>query len=139
MAAITTESELALKLVRSIDLPYPDRQLLECFLQNSTEPLQAARYVLQRCFVRRESPDLDSFVSDWKQLINMCTSGEVSCRTTLMTNSCLRRFKLRTSGRSRYCQHHQKRPWEVSYHRTRQLFLGPADRCSYTTEEEDPR
>ncbi|KZZ98369.1 Protein kinase-like domain protein [Moelleriella libera RCEF 2490] len=71
MASITTESELALKFVRSIDLPYPDRQLLECFLQNATVPLQAARYVLQRCFVGRESPDLDSFVSDWKQLINM--------------------------------------------------------------------
>ncbi|KAK2616253.1 hypothetical protein QQS21_000888 [Conoideocrella luteorostrata] len=71
MADTTTEFELALKFVRSVNLPHPDGQLLACFLQDSIEPVQAARYILQRCFVEREGLDLDSFVSDWKQLINM--------------------------------------------------------------------
>lgn len=74
MAEATTELELALKFVRSIELSYPDGQLLECFLQDSADPVQAARYMLQRCFVEGRGLDLESFVSDWKQLINMCTS-----------------------------------------------------------------
>ncbi|KJK87211.1 hypothetical protein H633G_08941 [Metarhizium anisopliae BRIP 53284] len=71
MAEATTELELALKFVRSIELSYPDGQLLECFLQDSADPVQAARYMLQRCFVEGRGLDLESFVSDWKQLINM--------------------------------------------------------------------
>ncbi|KAG8427122.1 hypothetical protein J3459_007487 [Metarhizium acridum] len=71
MAHTTSEFELALKFVRSVDLPHPDGQLLECFLQDSIDPMQAARYILQKCFLGGEGPDLEPFLSDWKQLINM--------------------------------------------------------------------
>lgn len=97
MAEATTGFELALKFVRSMELPHPDGQLLECFLQDSADPVQAARYMLQRCFAGGGGLDLESFVSDWKQLINMCTSDEVPSRVILITNSCLRRPDLPTS------------------------------------------
>lgn len=82
MAEATTEFELALKFVRSIELSYPDGQLLECFLQDSADPVQAARYMLQRCFVEGRGLDLESFMSDWKQLINMCTSTRFRVRSS---------------------------------------------------------
>lgn len=102
MADTRPELELALEFVWSIDLPYPDGQLLQCFLQDSIDPVQAAGYMLQRCYVEGDGRNLRTFVSDWKQLINvcmidMCTSDQVSGRAILMTNSCLRRPDLPTS------------------------------------------
>ncbi|KAG6226454.1 hypothetical protein E4U25_008043 [Claviceps purpurea] len=60
MAGLTTEDETdkVLELLRCVDLEYPDGQLLECFLLDSIDPLQTARYILGRCSAEGESLNL---------------------------------------------------------------------------------
>ncbi|OAA35158.1 Protein kinase-like domain protein [Metarhizium rileyi] len=76
MPGATKDSEVVLKYVRSLRLPHPDGELLECFIQDSLDPVQAARYMKQRCSLGGKGLDLECFLSDWKQLINTCTSDE---------------------------------------------------------------
>ncbi|KAG6102612.1 hypothetical protein E4U30_003830 [Claviceps sp. LM220 group G6] len=84
MAGITTEDETdrVLELLRCVDLKYPDGQLLECFLLDSKDPLQTARYILGRCSAGGDSLDLATLLSDWKRLISMFTydSSRHPCR-----------------------------------------------------------
>ncbi|KAG6178065.1 hypothetical protein E4U27_003999 [Claviceps purpurea] len=74
MAETTTTSETSrvLELLRRVDLKYPDGQLLECFLRDSIDPLQTARYILGRCSAEGDGLDLDTLLSDWKRLISVC-------------------------------------------------------------------
>ncbi|KAG6091384.1 hypothetical protein E4U14_001100, partial [Claviceps sp. LM454 group G7] len=65
------ETDRVLELLRYVDLEYPDGQLLECFLLDSKDPLQTARYILGRCSAEGDSLDLDTLLSDWKRLISM--------------------------------------------------------------------
>ncbi|QPH04155.1 hypothetical protein C2857_000930 [Epichloe festucae Fl1] len=69
----TSETERVLELVRRVDLEYPDEQLLECFLLDSIEPLQTARYILARCSAKGDGFDLATLLSDWKRLISVFT------------------------------------------------------------------
>ncbi|KAG6215508.1 hypothetical protein E4U22_004296, partial [Claviceps purpurea] len=73
MAEITTtdETDRVLKLLRGVDLEYPDGQLLECFLRDSKDPPQTARYILGRCYADGDSLDLATLLSDWKRLISV--------------------------------------------------------------------
>ncbi|CCE27336.1 uncharacterized protein CPUR_00810 [Claviceps purpurea 20.1] len=75
MAESTTTSDIGrvLKLLRGVDLEYPDGQLLECFLRDSKDPLQTARYILGRCSADGDALDLDTLLSDWKRLISVFT------------------------------------------------------------------
>ncbi|KAG6069794.1 hypothetical protein E4U15_008305 [Claviceps sp. LM218 group G6] len=74
MAETTTISDIgrAQGLLRCVDLEYPDGQLLECFLRDSKDPLQTARYILGRCSAEGDSLDLATLLSDWKRLISLC-------------------------------------------------------------------
>ncbi|KAG6322937.1 hypothetical protein E4U22_007730 [Claviceps purpurea] len=72
----TSDIERVLELLRSVDLKYPDGQLLECFLQNSIDPLQTARYILGRCSVDGDGLDLATLLSDWKRLISVFTHDD---------------------------------------------------------------
>ncbi|KAG6019507.1 hypothetical protein E4U40_006971 [Claviceps sp. LM458 group G5] len=67
MAGITTkdETDRVLELLRCVDLKYPDGQLLECFLLDSIDPLQTARYILRRCSAGGDALDVDTLLSDW--------------------------------------------------------------------------
>ncbi|KAG6213368.1 hypothetical protein E4U26_000741, partial [Claviceps purpurea] len=73
MADTTTASDIgtALGLLRCVDLEYPDGQLLECFLRDSKDPLQTARYILGRCSADGDGLNLATLLSDWKRLISM--------------------------------------------------------------------
>ncbi|KAG6215511.1 hypothetical protein E4U26_008479, partial [Claviceps purpurea] len=73
MAESTTTSDIGrvLKLLRGVDLEYPDGQLLECFLRDSKDPLQTARYILGRCSAEGDSLNLATLLSDWKRLISV--------------------------------------------------------------------
>ncbi|KAG6037169.1 hypothetical protein E4U41_005303 [Claviceps citrina] len=59
------------RLLRNLDLAHPDGQLLECFLDDSIDNDHAARYMFQKCSVGGEGLEVESFLSDWKQLINL--------------------------------------------------------------------
>ncbi|KAG5959501.1 hypothetical protein E4U57_000596 [Claviceps arundinis] len=78
MAETTTTSDIerVLELLRRVDLKYPDGQLLECFLQNSIDPLQTARYILGRCSMDGDGLDLATLLSDWKRLISVFTHDD---------------------------------------------------------------
>ncbi|KAG6060284.1 hypothetical protein E4U32_003518 [Claviceps aff. humidiphila group G2b] len=84
MAETTTISDIgrAQGLLRCVDLEYPDGQLLECFLRDSKDPLQTARYILGRCSAEGDSLDLATLLSDWKRLISLFTydSSRHPCR-----------------------------------------------------------
>ncbi|KAG6313303.1 hypothetical protein E4U22_001068, partial [Claviceps purpurea] len=75
MAEFTTpgETDKVLELLRCVDLEYPDGELLECFLRDSIDPLQTARYILGRCSPEGDSLDLATLISDWKRLISVFT------------------------------------------------------------------
>ncbi|KAG6282231.1 hypothetical protein E4U48_004839 [Claviceps purpurea] len=85
MAETTTTSETSrvLELLRRVDLKYPDGQLLECFLRDSIDPLQTARYILGRCSAEGDGLDLDTLLSDWKRLISVCI--RLSCDQTIIS------------------------------------------------------
>ncbi|KAG6169228.1 hypothetical protein E4U11_004562 [Claviceps purpurea] len=90
MAETTTTSETSrvLELLRRVDLKYPDGRLLECFLRDSTDPLQTARYILGRCSAEGDGLDLDTLLSDWKRLISVFTydaSRRLSCDQTIIS------------------------------------------------------
>ncbi|KAG6080945.1 hypothetical protein E4U15_003096 [Claviceps sp. LM218 group G6] len=84
MAETTAASDIgtALGLLRCVNFEYPDGQLLECFLRDSKDPLQTARYILGRCSAEGDGLDLDTLLSDWKRLISMFTydSSRHPCR-----------------------------------------------------------
>ncbi|KAG5993610.1 hypothetical protein E4U43_003453 [Claviceps pusilla] len=71
MASTSEQSKRVLKLIRRSDLVYPDYELLECFLNDSKDPEQTARYILRRCSVAEDAHDLDpgALLADWKTLI----------------------------------------------------------------------
>ncbi|KAG6282240.1 hypothetical protein E4U48_004848 [Claviceps purpurea] len=90
MAESTTTSDIGrvLKLLRGVDLEYPDGQLLECFLRDSKDPLQTARYILGRCSAEGDSLKLATLLSDWKRLISVFTydgSRHSSCDPTIIS------------------------------------------------------
>ncbi|KAG6282237.1 hypothetical protein E4U48_004845 [Claviceps purpurea] len=90
MAEITTtdETDRVLKLLRGVDLEYPDGQLLECLLRDSKDPPQTARYILGRCSAEGDSLDLATLLSDWKRLISVFTydgSRHSSCDPTIIS------------------------------------------------------
>ncbi|KAG6311998.1 hypothetical protein E4U22_002110 [Claviceps purpurea] len=76
MAEFTTpgETDRVLELLRCVDLEYPDGELLEFFLRDSIEPLQTARYILDRCSADGDGLDLAALLSDWKRLISVFTN-----------------------------------------------------------------
>ncbi|KAG6233384.1 hypothetical protein E4U26_002382 [Claviceps purpurea] len=69
---IPGETDKVLELLRCVDLEYPDGELLECFLRDSIDPLQTARYILGRCSAEGDTLDLAALISDWKRLISVC-------------------------------------------------------------------
>ncbi|KAG6256858.1 hypothetical protein E4U23_000403 [Claviceps purpurea] len=75
MAETTTTSDTnrVMELLRRVDLEYPDGQLLEFFVRESIDPLQTARYILERCSADGEALDLAMLLSDWKRLISVFT------------------------------------------------------------------
>lgn len=73
MADTANGLDRALAVIRNANLRHPDAELLECFLQNSTDPVATARYMLQRCSAGRDDVDLVPLLSDWKQLVASCT------------------------------------------------------------------
>ncbi|KAG6114301.1 hypothetical protein E4U13_003415 [Claviceps humidiphila] len=75
MAETTTTSDTnrVMELLRRVDLEYPDGELLEYFLRDSIDPLQTARYILERCSAEGDDLDLATFISDWKRLISIFT------------------------------------------------------------------
>ncbi|CCE27337.1 uncharacterized protein CPUR_00811 [Claviceps purpurea 20.1] len=90
MAESTTTNDIGrvLKLLRGVDLEYPDGQLLECFLRDSKDPLQTARYILGRCSAEGDSLNLATLLSDWKRLISVFThdgSRHSSCDPTIIS------------------------------------------------------
>ncbi|KAG6148791.1 hypothetical protein E4U28_003252 [Claviceps purpurea] len=72
MAETTTTSDTnrVMELLRRVDLEYPDGQLLEFFVRESIDPLQTARYILERCSADGDALDLAMLLSDWKRLIS---------------------------------------------------------------------
>lgn len=66
--------DLALDAVRRANLPHPDGQLLECFLEESVNHDVAAGYMIQKCLAvgNTQTASLAAFVSDWKRLISAC-------------------------------------------------------------------
>ncbi|KAG5950466.1 hypothetical protein E4U57_007703, partial [Claviceps arundinis] len=95
MAKTTTTSDIgtALELLRCVDLKYPDGQLLECFLRDSKDPLQTARYILGRCSADGDSLDLTTLLSDWKRLISVFTydSSRHPCRDPTIVSAIRKR------------------------------------------------
>ncbi|KAG6087470.1 hypothetical protein E4U15_007828 [Claviceps sp. LM218 group G6] len=75
MAEITTTSgtNRVMELLRRVDLEYPDGQLLEFFVRESIDPLQTARYILERCSTDGDALDVATLLSDWKRLISVFT------------------------------------------------------------------
>ncbi|KAG5956563.1 hypothetical protein E4U57_002540 [Claviceps arundinis] len=75
MAETTTTSDTnrVMELLRRVDLEYPDGELLECFVQDSKDPLQTARYILERCSAEGDDLNLATLISDWKRLISVFT------------------------------------------------------------------
>ncbi|KAG6002939.1 hypothetical protein E4U21_002504 [Claviceps maximensis] len=76
MASMTEEAKRVLNIVRRASLAYPDNELLECFLQDSTDPEQTARYILERCSAAEggDGLDLGALLADWKRLIAFFTN-----------------------------------------------------------------
>jgi hypothetical protein len=81
MAASPRAYDVALEVVRSAKLPHPDGPLLECFLEESIDHDEAARYLLRRC--SGDSAGLGVFLSDWKQLVSTCEYPAVSIRSVV--------------------------------------------------------
>ncbi|KAG6057046.1 hypothetical protein E4U32_005383 [Claviceps aff. humidiphila group G2b] len=75
MAETTTTSDRnrVTELLRRVDLEYPDGQLLEFFVRESIDPLQTARYILERCSTDGDALDVATLLSDWKRLISVFT------------------------------------------------------------------
>ncbi|KAG6118299.1 hypothetical protein E4U13_000312 [Claviceps humidiphila] len=75
MSETTTanDTDRVLDLLRRVDLEYPDGQLLEFFVQDSKDPLQTARYILERCSAEGDALDVATLLSDWKRLISVFT------------------------------------------------------------------
>ncbi|KAM5347379.1 hypothetical protein ACJ41O_010384 [Fusarium nematophilum] len=69
MARLPEDFDRALGSIRRAKFPHPDGELLESFLQDSIDPRQAARYLLQRCSSDGDGPGLTLLLSEWKQLI----------------------------------------------------------------------
>lgn len=68
----TAQIKKAQVLLAGSDLPHPDGPLLECFFQESSDRARAAEYVLERCGTGDKKASLRSFLSDWKELIDIC-------------------------------------------------------------------
>ncbi|KAG6240313.1 hypothetical protein E4U25_008139 [Claviceps purpurea] len=101
MAETTTTSDTnrVMELLRRVDLEYPDGQLLEFFVRESIDPLQTARYILERCSADGDALDLAMLLSDWKRLISVFTydgSRHPSCDPTII-------LSIRKRDRGRCC------------------------------------
>lgn len=72
MTGYSDDFDMAQAVIRTLDLPHPDGQLLECFLQDSVDHEQAADYMLRRCGFGKNHAGMTSFLSDWKELIAIC-------------------------------------------------------------------
>lgn len=63
----------ALSLNRSSQLKHPDKEFLDSFLTEASDPELASRYFLRRCFGKSCRLDtLDQFVADWKVIVTAC-------------------------------------------------------------------
>ncbi|KAG6053466.1 hypothetical protein E4U32_007540 [Claviceps aff. humidiphila group G2b] len=69
----TSDTDRVMELLRRVDLEYPDGELLEYFVQDSEDPLQTARYILERCSTDGDDLNLATLISDWKRLISVFT------------------------------------------------------------------
>ncbi|SPJ79289.1 uncharacterized protein FTOL_07680 [Fusarium torulosum] len=70
MADEQSPTEKALEVITNSSLEYPDDQILECFIENSIDPDDAACYLLKRC-TRNDGFEVASLLSDWKQLVSI--------------------------------------------------------------------
>lgn len=64
--------EKAFEAIKSSSIEYPDDQFLECFIENAADPDDAACYLLQR-YTQNDGFEVASLLSDWKQLVSLCT------------------------------------------------------------------
>lgn len=71
MADNKSHTEQALEAITNSSLEYPDDKILECFIENATDPDDAARYLIQRC-TQNNGFEVASLLSDWKQLVSLC-------------------------------------------------------------------
>lgn len=75
-------TEKVLEAITNSSLKYHDGQILECFIENATDPADAARYLIQRC-THNDGFEVASLLSDWKQLVSLCTFFQLIIREAL--------------------------------------------------------
>jgi hypothetical protein len=80
MTVPSANVELALAAIRDADLPHPDGELLECFIDQAVDPEKAASYLLEKCPTDQHHAGLTAFLSEWIELVSACKPSS-SCIT----------------------------------------------------------
>lgn len=75
MATTNVEVRSTLSLIESTRLPHPSGPLLESFVFEALNPVQAARYVKQRLLLGEAS----SLVADWSYIVECSNSTPLFC------------------------------------------------------------